>query len=53
MTDLVSCLSQSFILIAITPFDEIPPPRILCKKHLFFNIYEKCFASDPGAPLAV
>ncbi len=46
MTDLASCLSQSSTLIDMTAYDEIPPPSIFCTKHFFFNIHEKCFASD-------
>ena len=46
MTDPNSCHGQSFILMIITKHYKIPQPRIFCTKHFYFNIYEKCFASD-------
>ncbi len=41
-----SGLTQPFILILIAKHYVIPQPRTFCTKHCYFNMYEKCFASD-------
>jgi hypothetical protein len=46
MIDLGSCFGQYFILMIISKPYEIPQSRIFYTKHFYFNIHEKCFASD-------